>query len=203
MGNNSASADTVEPAADLSISKSALPDPVAVDGVLTYTLVAANHGPSGATVVTVVDTLSTEVEFLSAGATQGTVGEAGGVVTASLGGLPADASATVTIGVRPLAPGSRAQPEPVGGCQRGWCHGIGIRPAAGQQHLCGPDDRGRRLAAWRDDTFDTGASRRRARRPAGAPSGSRQRAGLARLRSSGGATAAMWRRATATTASAA
>ena len=48
--NNSASAETtVDPAADLSLTKTDSPDPVLAGELLTYTLTAQNAGPSSAT----------------------------------------------------------------------------------------------------------------------------------------------------------
>ena len=46
--NNSASAETtVDPAADLSLTKTDSPDPVLAGQLLTYTLTAHNAGPAG------------------------------------------------------------------------------------------------------------------------------------------------------------
>lgn len=51
--------------ADLSVTKSDAPDPVARGGTLTYTLSVTNNGPEPAPVVTVVDTLPAGVSFVS------------------------------------------------------------------------------------------------------------------------------------------
>ncbi len=57
-GNNSATdTDTLTPQADLQITKSDSPDPVAASSNLTYTLSFVNNGPSNAASVTVSDTL--------------------------------------------------------------------------------------------------------------------------------------------------
>ena len=56
--NNTASAQTtVTAAADLALTKTDSPDPVLVGGTLTYNLSVQNNGPSGATGVTITDTL--------------------------------------------------------------------------------------------------------------------------------------------------
>jgi uncharacterized repeat protein (TIGR01451 family) len=51
--------------ANLSITKSDSPDPVATGGALTYTLSVTNNGPETAPVVTVVDTLPAGVTYVS------------------------------------------------------------------------------------------------------------------------------------------
>ena len=62
---------TVDPAADLSLTKSDAPDPVLAGQLLTYTLTVAQRGPSSATGVTVTDTLPAGVTFDSATSSQG------------------------------------------------------------------------------------------------------------------------------------
>lgn len=97
----------VNPFADLSIAASASPNPAVVGELLTYTLTVANAGPSNAPSVVVTDTLPAGVTFASASATQGTVNESGGVVTANLGTLNSGASATVTVRVTPNSSGAK------------------------------------------------------------------------------------------------
>ena len=87
----------VTPRIDLAITKSDAPDPVVADGQLTYTLNVVNNGPSDATGVTVVDTLPAGVSVVSRTASQGTLADGAGSVTASLGNLAAGGTATVTI----------------------------------------------------------------------------------------------------------
>jgi uncharacterized repeat protein (TIGR01451 family) len=62
---------TTSAPADLSITKSASPDPALVGGQVSYTLAVANNGPSQATGVNLTDTLPSTVIFDSAIATQG------------------------------------------------------------------------------------------------------------------------------------
>jgi uncharacterized repeat protein (TIGR01451 family) len=96
--NNSDSEDTViQPRADLSITKSDGVDPVIAGNDLTYTLAVGNAGPSTATSVVVTDPLPTGTSFVSATPSQGSCGQAAGIVTCSLGSLANAASATVTL----------------------------------------------------------------------------------------------------------
>jgi len=105
--NNTATASTtVNPAADLSMTKSDTPDPVLVGQKLTYTVSLTNNGPSAATGVTVTDTLPPSVAFVSATPTQGSCAQSGGTVTCSIGKLANGATATVTIVVTPGAAGT-------------------------------------------------------------------------------------------------
>lgn len=91
--------------ADLSISKGDTPDPVVLKTNLTYEITVRNSGPSDATGVTVTDDLPGSVRYVLASASQGTVTEAGGRITANIGTLVVGASATVAILVVPLNPG--------------------------------------------------------------------------------------------------
>ena len=76
--------------ADLSITKTDEPDPVAVGGTLTYTLDVVNAGPAPATAVRVVDTLPLGVTVGSITASQGTCSRVGSTVTCLLGQIDRD-----------------------------------------------------------------------------------------------------------------
>ena len=76
---------TVNPAADLALTKTDSPDPVGVGQQLTYTLAISNAGPSLADDVKVTDTLPAGVTYNSATASQGTCTQKNGKVTCSLG----------------------------------------------------------------------------------------------------------------------
>jgi uncharacterized repeat protein (TIGR01451 family) len=92
--------------ADLSVTKSASADPVAVRSILTYTLTATNSGPQQATGVTLTDTLPVGVALISVTTNSGHCSVAAGTVTCSLGSLANGASAIVTIRVTtPVSPG--------------------------------------------------------------------------------------------------
>jgi uncharacterized repeat protein (TIGR01451 family) len=94
-----------EKPADLALTMSDSPDPVAVGSNLTYTLTVTNNGPNPATGVTVTDTLPAGVTFGSAAPSQGSCSGTT-TVTCSLGDLANGASATITIVVQPTAEGT-------------------------------------------------------------------------------------------------
>jgi len=93
------------PTADLVVTKTDSPDPVAVGSTLTYTVSVTNNGPADATGVTLTDTLPAGVTFVSATPSQGSCTHSGGTVTCPLGTLANGAMASVTITVTPTATG--------------------------------------------------------------------------------------------------
>lgn len=108
--------------ADLSIVKSASPDPVALGGTLTYTLAVSNAGPLVACSVTVTDTLPGGVAFVSAGGSGWACVQSAGVVTCTAASLPMGAAPPISITVTaPTASGfltnratiSSQTPDPV------------------------------------------------------------------------------------------
>jgi uncharacterized repeat protein (TIGR01451 family) len=101
--NDSASADTtVNPAADMSITKTDSPDPIAAGQQLTYTLTALNNGPSPATGVTTLDTLPAGVLYDISIPSQGSCLTVSlGTISCNLGTIASGAQATVQIKVRP------------------------------------------------------------------------------------------------------
>jgi len=96
--NNTDTAD-INPIADISITKSDSPDPISVDGTLTYTLIVTNSGPSDASNLQVTDTLSVGVTFLSAVGSGWVCSESLGVVTCTLSSLKNGDSSIITITV--------------------------------------------------------------------------------------------------------
>jgi uncharacterized repeat protein (TIGR01451 family) len=105
--NNSAAATTtVNPVADLTLSKADSADPILIGSNVTYSITVTNLGPSTATSVTVSDPLPAGVSFVSAASSQGSVSQAAGTVTANLGSLTNGGIATVTVVVTPTAAGT-------------------------------------------------------------------------------------------------
>lgn len=95
-------------ASNLALTMTDSADPVSLGNAFTYLLTLTNNGPTGATNVTLVDTLPASVAWQSATPSQGSCvhsGEPlGGTVTCTLGTIANGASATVDIGV--IAPGT-------------------------------------------------------------------------------------------------
>jgi uncharacterized repeat protein (TIGR01451 family) len=99
--NNTATFSTqvlAAPAADLALTLTDAPDPVAVGGLLVYTATVNNLGPGEATGVTLTDTLPSGFMLVSAsgGTCSGT-----STLTCSLGSIGAGGSKIVSISVRP------------------------------------------------------------------------------------------------------
>jgi uncharacterized repeat protein (TIGR01451 family) len=99
--------------ADLSISKSASPNPATQGQSLTYTITVANAGPSAASDVVVTDPLPAGVSFVSVTPSQGScsgmaTAACGGGTTLScgLGTLGSGGSALLTIAVVPTQAGT-------------------------------------------------------------------------------------------------
>ncbi len=96
--NNRAEEPTdVRPEVDLSITKTDSVDPVTPGEQLTYTLQVTNSGPSDASNVIVTDTLPAGVAFASASSSQGSVVQNGNIVTANVGDLDLNETATITV----------------------------------------------------------------------------------------------------------
>ena len=97
IGDNTASeVNTVNMAADLSVTKTDSSDPVLVGSNLTYTVTVTNKGPSTANEVTLTDTLPGTVTLTLATPSQGNcIGT--NIITCDLGTLVSGDNATVTI----------------------------------------------------------------------------------------------------------
>jgi len=94
--------------ADVEVDQRALNDPVVPGGVLTYTFLIQNNGPSTATGVTLTDPLPGTVTFISVATTLGSCSGTS-TVTCNIGTMTVGQTATVTIQVQaPLAGGAIA-----------------------------------------------------------------------------------------------
>src|SRR3954451_24734646 len=93
------------PTADLSLTKSDSPDPVAAGGSLTYTLTVRNQGPSSSGLVSVSDPLPASVTFTSA-SPGCQYFSSGGTVRCALGPIASGASVQVAIQVVANQPGT-------------------------------------------------------------------------------------------------
>jgi uncharacterized repeat protein (TIGR01451 family) len=85
--------------ADVSVTKTDSPDPVAPNGTLTYTIKVHNGGPDTATDVQMNDPLPSSVTFQTVGTTQGSC-TTGQTVSCYLGTMSSGTDATVTITVK-------------------------------------------------------------------------------------------------------
>lgn len=109
--NSSTESTTVEgsgtepTSADLSVTKTASPDPVIVNEELTYTITVTNLGPDPVTDAEAVDTLPAGVTLESAISGQGSCVEASGVVTCAIGAMSVGQTVVITIVVTPGATG--------------------------------------------------------------------------------------------------
>ena len=93
--------------ADLAITKTDDPDPVAVGRPVTYTLDVVNNGPAPATDVRVTDTLPVGVSVTSITSSQGSCSQSGRTVTCLLDDIDRDSMARITI---VLNPGTTVRP---------------------------------------------------------------------------------------------
>ncbi|HEX3083747.1 MAG TPA: PQQ-dependent sugar dehydrogenase, partial [Pyrinomonadaceae bacterium] len=102
--------------ANLSLTKTASPNPAITLANLTYRLIVTNNGPSPATNVVATDNLPIGVNFVSATPTQGSC--SGTItVTCNLGSLPRNAFAIISIVVVPQSAGTLANNASVAGSE--------------------------------------------------------------------------------------
>ena len=100
-------ATTVNAVANLSITKTAFPDPVTAGGILTYTVTVSNAGPSSASNVIVSDTLPAGTAYIGASGTGWSCSHDAGVVTcnrASLGVTDPPTIPAAVISIQVTAP---------------------------------------------------------------------------------------------------
>lgn len=111
---NSAMVFTIDNYADISLLLGAQPSPVFVGSNLVYTIQVANAGPQPAPNVMVTNALPGTVLLTAASTTQGTLTTNGTPILANLGILGAGGSATVTLTVVPVIPGTITDVASVG-----------------------------------------------------------------------------------------
>jgi uncharacterized repeat protein (TIGR01451 family) len=95
----------ITPLIDLWVTKDDLPDPVQVNGQLTYTIVVGNNGPDAATQVTLADPLPAGTSFVSVATTQGSC-TGGALISCNLGTIAKGATVTITLVVTAQQPGT-------------------------------------------------------------------------------------------------
>ena len=106
-GNNNASATTtVNPAADLAITKTAAPNPAQLNQNVTFTITVTNNGPSSATGVSVTDTLTAGLTLVGTPTTSQGTCSGTTTITCALGTLANAGTATISITVSTAGAGS-------------------------------------------------------------------------------------------------
>src|SRR5215204_4248667 len=95
----------ITPLIDLYVTKDDLPDPVQLNGRLTYTIVVGNNGPDAATEVTLADPLPVGTSFVSVSTTQGSC-TGGAIISCNLGTIAKGATVTITLVVTAQQPGT-------------------------------------------------------------------------------------------------
>lgn len=106
--------------ADLGVTVTDTPDPVVALTPLTYSIVVTNFGPNPAGGVTVTNFLPTGATFNSASPSVGSCTNIGSLVQCTLGALPVNTAATITLVATPTVTGiatnvtqvSSSQPDP-------------------------------------------------------------------------------------------
>lgn len=89
------------PGADMAVGIVGQPANVIAENNMTYNIAVTNLGPSSTTNVTVTHLLPPSAAFVSAAASQGTWSQQGGVVTFTLGSMPARTRASLSVIVQP------------------------------------------------------------------------------------------------------
>ncbi len=109
LSNNSAPVTvTTTTSADISVTKTIVPDPIVAGGTATYNITVVDHGPSDAQAVTAADTVPAGLTVTDASPSQGTCSISGQTVTCAIGTMAADS--TVTIAVSVSVPASATGP---------------------------------------------------------------------------------------------
>ena len=105
--NNSASVISVlGPAADLGVGLAAVPNPVVLNGTLTYQVSVTNLGPSAADRVSLTGTLPNSVTVVSNFISQGSLSVNNNLLNGDLGTLASGATVRAIVSVTPTASGT-------------------------------------------------------------------------------------------------
>jgi uncharacterized repeat protein (TIGR01451 family) len=109
----------VNPLADLALLAFAPPSPALVSDNLTYSFVVTNGGPSSASNVIFTNPVPSNVVFVSASSSQGTIGLSGDAVIGNLGSINAGSTAAVAVvfAPTPAAKGALVDTATVGGTE--------------------------------------------------------------------------------------
>jgi uncharacterized repeat protein (TIGR01451 family) len=91
---------------DLLLTQNDSVDPSLAGKQLTYTIQVRNNSSSMATGVVVTDSMPSGVPFVSASSTKGSCTRSGNILTCRIPSLAAAASATITLILKPTAPGT-------------------------------------------------------------------------------------------------
>jgi uncharacterized repeat protein (TIGR01451 family)/uncharacterized delta-60 repeat protein len=103
---NLTTATPVPANADVGVAMSAAPDPAIATSNVTYVITLTNYGPAAASAVAVNDTLPPGTIYIGSSASQGTVAtNASGVLTWSIASLAKDATASLSLVLKPTIPG--------------------------------------------------------------------------------------------------
>ena len=104
-------------AADLGIALAAQPNPVVVNGTITYQVSVTNRGPNVATAVVVNQSLSASLSVTSSNVSQGAVTIGGGTAVWSVGTIAVGATATMTLQGQSATAGTLISSASVNGAQ--------------------------------------------------------------------------------------
>jgi len=104
-GSGVSAANFTIDSSDLSVTVTALPDPVFIGSNLVYTIVVTNSGPTAALNVRLTNALPQSVTLKSAATSQGSLVTNANPILGSLGTINNNSSATVLLTVTPLATG--------------------------------------------------------------------------------------------------
>ena len=94
------------PNIDLSLLQSDSADPSPAGSQLVYTIRVTNNSSALATGVLVTDTMPAAINFVSVSSTRGSCARSGNIVTCRIPSLAGGTSGTITLIVKPTAPGS-------------------------------------------------------------------------------------------------